>query len=208
MKGRWGPGLALVAVALVLLLRGRVWVSGRLVEQPELGTGPAGAITATGSDVAPAVAALALVCAAAAIAALLTGPVVSRVMAVAVVLGGLAVIGQAVIVLLDPVGALTALVQARGTTSEQVEDVRFTISVVLVVATGVALVISGIAIWRSSGSAQRAADADDVARRQPERPSAPSDSWAALDRGEDPTVDPGTPNDGSRSVDRDPNLPE
>ena len=95
---------AAVAVpALVLLLATtRTWITGRSTE-PLLG---GGAVSATGSQVAPGVVALALVCLVALVTTLTGGPVVRRVSSVVLVLAAAGSVALTAAPLADPEQAL------------------------------------------------------------------------------------------------------
>ena len=103
LTGKRAVSVAVAVPALVLLLATtRTWLTGRSAE-PLLG---GGVVSATGSQVAPGVVALALVCLVALVTTLTGGPVVRRVSSVVLVLAAAGSVALTVAPLTDPEQAL------------------------------------------------------------------------------------------------------
>ena len=103
LTGKRFVSAAVAVPALVLMLAAtRTWLTGRSAE-PLLG---GGAVSATGSQLAPGVVALALVCLVALVTALTGGPVVRRVSSVVLVLAAVGSLALTVWTLTDPEGSL------------------------------------------------------------------------------------------------------
>ncbi len=103
LTGKRSVSAAVAVPALLLLLATtRTWLTGRSAE-PLLG---GGAVSATGSQVAPGVVALGLVCLVALVTTLTGGPVVRRVSSVVLVLASAGAVALVVPPLSDPEQAL------------------------------------------------------------------------------------------------------
>ena len=103
LTGKRAVSVAVAVPALVLLLATtRTWLTGRSAE-PLLG---GGVVSATGSQVAPGVVALALVCLVALVTTLTGGPVVRRASSVVLVLAAAGAVALTVAPLTDPEQAL------------------------------------------------------------------------------------------------------
>ncbi len=181
---------ALVAVpALVLLLAAtRTWLTGRSAE-PLLG---GGAVSATGSQLAPGVAALAAVAVVALVATLTAGPRLRRVSAVVIVLSALGAFGLAVVPLLDPEAALGRVAAAGlGRTGEVRTSASVSVwawvavlaAALLVVASPVAVVAAGR--WAGLSSRFEAPQPD-----APTLVTGPRSMWDEVSEGRDPTTRP------------------
>ena len=198
---------AAVAVpALVLLLATtRTWITGRSTE-PLLG---GGAVSATGSQVAPGVVALALVCLVALVTTLTGGPVVRRVSSVVLVLAAAGSVALTVAPLSDPEQAL-GRVAAAGLgrtgvvrTTAEVSGWAWTALVASVVLF-LASLLAAVAAGRWSGLSSRfevpvdeSGDAPPVGEPRP-TPDATGrgthrTTWDELSEGRDPTLDQAAP---------------
>lgn len=188
---------ALVTVpALALLLAAtRTWLTGRSTE-PLLGGGP---VTATGSQVAPGVAALAAVALVALLATLTAGPRLRRVAAAVIPLAAAGALVLAVLPLGQPEAALGRVAAAGlGRTGE----VRTTADVsvwawVAVLAAVLLLAAAPVAVvaasrWSGLSSRFEAPQAADS-------PPAPgrSSAWDEVSQGRDPTTRPDPQDDRS-----------
>jgi uncharacterized membrane protein (TIGR02234 family) len=186
---------AAVAIpALVLLLAAtRTWLTGRSTE-PLLG---GGAVSATGSQVAPGVVALALVCLVALVTALTGGTVVRRVSAVALLVASVGSLVLAVRPLTDPEEALGRVAAtALGRTGVVRTTADVTAWAWVAVAASAVLVLAAVltlmATRRWSGLSGRF-DAPGPSAAAPapatERGGRRT-TWDDLSEGRDPTLDP------------------
>ena len=214
---------ASVAVpALVLLLATtRTWITGRSTE-PLLG---GGAVSATGSQVAPGVVALALVCLVALVTTLTGGPVVRRVSSVVLVLAAAGSVALTVAPLSDPEQAL-GRVAAAGLgrtgvvrTTAEVSGWAWTALVASVVLF-LASLLAAVAAGRWSGLSSRfevpvdeSGDAPPVGEPRP-TPDATGrgthrTTWDELSEGRDPTLDQAapSPDEADQADQADPHTP-
>jgi uncharacterized membrane protein (TIGR02234 family) len=193
---------AAVAVpAVVLLLAAtRTWLSGRSAE-PLLG---GGAVSATGSQVAPGVVALGLVCLVALGTTLTSGPAVRRVSTVALVLAAVGAVALTALPLTRPTEAL-GRVAAAGlgrtgvvATSAEVSPWAWTALVAGVVLV-LAAVLAAVVARRWSGLSNRFdAPGDHRAMATPTSDATTAGTgrgtrrtaWDELTEGRDPTADP------------------
>jgi uncharacterized membrane protein (TIGR02234 family) len=184
--------LALVAVGAVLALLATqaVWVRTTTASFPI--TAPGGATAATvrvvveskGTEVASVVVATALVALAGLVAVVATRGWLRRLVGVLLVVAGLAVVVVSVRVLADPSAVTGQQIQPPTVVLDQ----SVTAWPVLAALGGVLVVAGGVVVvWRGAGWAGMAARYDAPAGTAAERPG---DTWAAFDRGEDPTADP------------------
>lgn len=186
------PFVVLVTLvgALVLLAGGgRTWVSGT-VDDAVLG---ASRVTATGTQVAAGVVALALVGAAAAVASTTSGRVLRRVTLVALALVGIAEGYAAVRVLLDPGAALGEVAaRAAGRTGSVETHAAATAWPWLALVAGLLLVVAavagwvGAASWRGLGARYETGSTTAGPRGQ-----RVGSDWDRLDDGDDPTAPTG-----------------
>jgi len=176
----------------LLLATTRTWLTGRSAE-PLLG---GGAVSATGSQVAPGVVALALVALVALVTALTGGPVVRRISAVVLVLAAVGSLVLSVRALADPEAAL-GRVAAVGLGRTGV--VRTTAEVTVwawtaVVAAAVlvlASVLAAVATRQWSGLSRRFdAPGDAAATPAATERGARRTTWEGFSEGRDPTLDP------------------
>ncbi len=195
---RAAPVLALAGSAAVLGAASLTWVQGRFVAAAATGSAE---LAADGADLAPAVPALALVAAAAAAALLLAGPTAARLLAVLLGGCGAAILALVASVLVDPRPALSRVAgQQSAVTTVEFETVGVRPLAATALLGGLLLLGSAAAAWRITPSRSAAASRFDrtsaspespVRRESPTRPGAAQDgvthTWAALDRGEDPT---------------------
>jgi uncharacterized membrane protein (TIGR02234 family) len=182
---------ALVAVPalLVMLAATRVWLTGRSAD-PLLG---GGVVSATGSQLAPGVVALAAVAVVGLVATLTVGPRLRRACAVVLALAALGAVALTLPPLLDPVGAL-GRVAASGlgrtgavNTTADVSGwawVGLAAAAVLLAASPVAVVAAG----RWSGLSARY----EAPGRVPVDRGTRRSAWDELSEGGDPTVRPRT----------------
>jgi uncharacterized membrane protein (TIGR02234 family) len=193
LTGKRFVSAAVGVPALVLLLATtRTWLTGRSTE-PLLG---GGAVSATGSQVAPGVVALALVCLVALITALTGGRVVRRVSAVVLVLAAIGSLVLTVRPLTDPEDALGRVAAAAlgrtgvvRTTAEVTAWAWMAVvaATVLVIASALALV----AIRRWSGLSRRFdAPGDRPSSATATERGARRTTWDDLSEGRDPTLGP------------------
>ena len=193
LTGKRFVSAAVAVPALVLLLAAtRTWLTGRSAE-PLLG---GGAVSATGSQVAPGVVALALVCLVALVTALTGGPVVRRVSSVVLVLAAVGSLVLTVRPLTDPeeaLGRVAATALGRtGIVRTTAEVTAWAWTAVVAAAVLVAAsVLAVVATRRWSGLSRRFDAPESTA------PSAPATergarrtTWDDLSEGRDPTLDP------------------
>ncbi|MFN8029460.1 MAG: Trp biosynthesis-associated membrane protein [Dermatophilaceae bacterium] len=194
---RWrGPRVvvpaALLAAGIAVVAGRRPWLTG-LVDDATLGRTSVGA---TGSQAVPGLVALALVIAAAALAAATSGPVLRR---LTLVLGsaaslGLALLGVRAVAEADGIlGALAATASGRtGTIPVTGVTTAFWPYAVAASAALSALAslagLTGAGSWR--GLSQRYDAPGEAAGGRGQRVST---AWDDLERGVDPTADPGAP---------------
>lgn len=189
--------LVAVPVLLLLLATTRTWFSGRSAD-PLLG---GGAVSATGTQVAPGVAALALVGLVALVTTLTGGPLVRRVSAVVMVLAGVGSVLLTLGALRDPqtaLGRVAATALGRtGVVSTTAEVsgwawLALTAAAVLVLSSALAVVAAGR--W---GGLSRRFDAPSeeggpasggAAGRAGSPADARTNAWDELSAGTDPTV--------------------
>jgi uncharacterized membrane protein (TIGR02234 family) len=215
LTGKRSVSAAVAVPALVLLLATtRTWLTGRSAE-PLLG---GGVVSATGSNVAPGVVALTLVCLVALVTTLTGGPVVRRVSSVVLVLASAGAVALVVPPLSDPEQAL-GRVAAAGlgrtgvvrTTAEA--SVWAWVALVAGALLAVASLLAAVAASRWSGLSSRFEVPADTDR--PGRPAAggpadaapvtgqgtPRTTWDELSEGRDPTVEPAAPHTPSSAGD-------
>ena len=215
LTGKRAVSVAVAVPSLVLLLATtRTWLTGRSAE-PLLG---GGVVSATGSQVAPGVVPLALVCLVALVTTLTGGPVVRRVSSVVLVLAAAGSVALTVPPLTDPEQAL-GRVAAAGLgrtgvvrTTAEVSAWAWTAlvaGIVLLLAT----VLAAVAAGRWSGLSSRFEVPVDesegsAAVREPE-PTPPASgrgtrrtTWDELSEGRDPTVEAADPPTPSSAVDQ------
>ena len=215
LTGKRAVSVAVAVPSLLLLLATtRTWLTGRSAE-PLLG---GGVVSATGSQVAPSVVPLALVCLVALVTTLTGGPVVRRVSSVVLVLAAAGSVALTVPPLTDPEQAL-GRVAAAGLgrtgvvrTTAEVSAWAWTAlvaGIVLLLAT----VLAAVAAGRWSGLSSRFEVPVDesegsAAVREPE-PTPPASgrgtrrtTWDELSEGRDPTVEAADPPTPSSAVDQ------
>ncbi len=202
----------LLGAGAVVLAGGRPWASRAVSGVPGLAR-----VVASGTELAPAVTALALVVAAGAIALALAGRLARRVVATLVVLAGVTLLALVASVLRDPDGALApAVVAATGQSGPVAAGpAAVTAWPWLAVAGGLLVVVGGLLALVAGGSwavtgrrfttpvpaasgsgpaatsaepaGQRATSAESAGQRATARRDRDLDTWDALSRGEDPT---------------------
>jgi uncharacterized membrane protein (TIGR02234 family) len=177
-----GAGLALLATA-------RAWVTQRITDVPGVAE-----LTASGSQAAPAVAALAIVAAAAAVVLLIGGRLVARLAGVLAALAGAGIVASVVGVLVDPRGAAApAVPAATGRAGPLPGAASPSVWVWLALVGGLVAVAGGlVAAVRAGGwpVPGRRFETDTARRRAAPTGDAGEDpvaAWDALSRGEDPT---------------------
>jgi uncharacterized membrane protein (TIGR02234 family) len=182
--------LVIVPALLLLLAATRPWLTGRSAD-PLLG---GGAVSATGSQLAPGVVALAAVALVALLATLTSGPWLRRACAVLLLVAALGAVALTVRPLLDPEGTLGRVAASGlGRTGE----VRTTAAVaawawlalVAAVLLTLAALLALVAAGRWSGLSSRfepPAPRRPVARTQEERRRS---AWDAVSEGRDPDLD-------------------
>jgi len=197
--------LALAGALVLLASGGRTWLTGT-VDDAVLG---ASRVTATGTEVASGLVALALVAGAAAVASTTSGPVMRRVTLAVLALAGL---GESVVagrVALDPQAALgTVAARAAGRTGTLETHASATAWPWLALAACLLLLVaagcgwSGAPGWRGLGARYETPATTAGARGQ-----RVATDWDRLDAGDDPTLPadvgrPGHPDprDGERST--------
>lgn len=185
--------LVALPALLLLLAASRTWLTGRSAD-PLLG---GGAVSATGSQVAPGVVALGAVAVVALVATLTAGPRLRRVSAAVVPLSALGALVLTLRPLLDPEGALGRVAAAGlGRTGE----VRTTAAVsvwawVALAAAALLLAASPVAVvaagrWAGLSSRFEAPRADAPSGRRPHR-----STWDEVTEGRDPTLGSETADD-------------
>jgi uncharacterized membrane protein (TIGR02234 family) len=187
-----GAGLALLAAV-------PVWITAS-VATPGLGTAT---FEVTGSQAAVGLVAVALVALAGSVAVVATGGRARQAVGVLVVLAGCAVVALAAVPGLRPTEAARGPVAASAgspagqlTTTGSLWWLLAVLGGLLVVSGGASTVRSGRAWPTMSARFERDGSA---------RPATRQDPWAALDRGDDPTLDTGGPPDAAAAR---PDLPE
>ncbi len=184
--------LSLLGAGGILLTGSRPWVTGT-VSDAVLGTST---VSATGSDVAPGLSALALVVAAAAIAAVSGGRVVrvGSLVVEALALGGVAILVARVAA--DPAGVLGPVAAASVGRTGSIEAVaRLTAwpwvaaAGIVVAAVGVGGAVAGMRAWSGPSARYERRPAGDpdpetVTGRRGQRVAS---AWDQLDAGLDPT---------------------
>jgi uncharacterized membrane protein (TIGR02234 family) len=181
----------------VVLAAGRTWVTAAPSDVPGVTR-----VQAAGSQAAPAVSALALTAAAAAVALLVTGRVGRRLAAVVMLLAGLGVAGTAALVVAGPAGAAQGTVAAAtGRTGGAVPATTLSGWVWLALAAGLLVAGCGAyallraASWpapgrrfesASGGSGPAPGQGGGDTATAPAVPDAIG-AWDALSRGDDPT---------------------
>jgi uncharacterized membrane protein (TIGR02234 family) len=212
---------AMVAVPglLLLLATTRTWLTGRSAE-PLLG---GGVVSATGSQVAPGVVALALVSLVALVTMLTGGPVVRRVSSVVLVLASAGSVALIVPPLTDPeqaLGRVAATGLGRTGVVRTTADVSTWAWVALVagVVLFLASLLAAVAAARWSGLSSRfevPVDGSGDASSPGERDGAAVVSergghrttWDELSEGRDPTADPADPHTPSSAPEQAPDPP-
>jgi uncharacterized membrane protein (TIGR02234 family) len=214
LTGKRSVSAAVTVPALLLLLATtRTWLTGRSAE-PLLG---GSLVSATGSQVAPGVVALGLVCLVALVTTLTGGPVVRRVSSVVLVLASAGAVALVVPPLSDPEQALGRVAAAglgRTGVVRTTAEVSVWAWVALVAGTLLVLasILAAVAARRWSGLSSRfevPADtgtsgrpADAPAEAAPvTRRGTPHTAWDELSEGRDPTVEPATPHTPSSAGD-------
>lgn len=218
LTGKRAVSVAVAVPALVLLLATtRTWLTGRSAE-PLLG---GGVVSATGSQVAPGVVALALVCLVALVTTLTGGPVVRRASSVVLVLAAAGSVALTVPPLTDPEQAL-GRVAAAGLgrtgvvrTTAEVSAWAWTAlvaGILLFLATVLATVAAGRWSGLSSrfevpvdqpvdGSGGPASAGDREPTRAESARGTHRTTWDELSEGRDPTVEPADPHTPSPASD-------
>ncbi len=215
LTGKRAVSVAVAVPALVLLLATtRTWLTGRSAE-PLLG---GGVVSATGSQVAPGVVALALVCLVALVTTLTGGPVVRRASSVVLVLAAAGAVALTVAPLTDPEQAL-GRVAASGLgrtgvvrTTAEVSAWAWT-ALVAGVLLFLASLLAAVAAGRWSGLSSRfevPVDESGEPESAGEREPTPAESgrgthrttWDELSEGRDPTVEPADPHTPSSALDQ------
>jgi uncharacterized membrane protein (TIGR02234 family) len=193
LTGKRFVSAAVAVPALVLLLATtRTWLTGRSAE-PLLG---GGAVSATGSQVAPGVVALALVALVALVTALTGGPVVRRISAVVLVLAAVGSLVLTVRALTDPETALGRVAAAGlGRTGVVRTTAEVTVwawtAVVAAAVLVLASVLAAVATRQWSGLSRRFdAPGDAAATPAATERGARRTTWDDLSEGRDPTLDP------------------
>jgi uncharacterized membrane protein (TIGR02234 family) len=194
VTGKRFVSAAVAVPALVLLLAAtRTWLTGRSAE-PLLG---GGAVSATGSQVAPGVVALALVCLVALVTALTGGAVVRRVSAVVLVLAAVGALVLTVRPLTDPEEALGRVAAAglgrTGVVRTTAEVTAWAWTAVVAAAVlALASILAAVATRRWSGLSRRF----DAPGESGSAPAAATErgarrtTWDDLSEGRDPTLEP------------------
>ncbi|CAN7421526.1 Trp biosynthesis-associated membrane protein [Knoellia sp. LjRoot47] len=170
--------LVVLGALLVIVTASRTWLTGS-VDDVVLGQS---SVSATGSEVAGGVVALALVVVAGAVASATAGP---RARIVALVLTGLATLGGVVIVarvLLDPDGALGPIAAAAAGRTGSIETHATPGGWPWVAVVG--FVLAGLALL---GLARVRRVAPGLSSRYEAPGRAPESDWDQLSAGEDPT---------------------
>ena len=212
--GKRPVSVAVAVPALVLLLATiRTWLTGRSAE-PLLG---GGVVSATGSQLAPGVVALALVCLVALVTTLTGGPVVRRASSVVLVLAAAGLVALTVPPLTDPEQAL-GRVAASGLgrtgvvrTTAEVSAWAWT-ALVTGMLLFLATLLAAVAAGRWSGLSSRfevPVDESGGPESAGEREPTPAESgrgthrttWDELSEGRDPTVEPADPRTPSSALD-------
>ena len=215
LTGKRAVSVAVAVPALVLLLATtRTWLTGRSAD-PLLG---GGVVSATGSQVAPGVVALALVCLVALVTTLTGGPVVRRVSSVVLVLAAAGSVALTVPPLADPEQAL-GRVAAAGLgrtgvvrTTAEVSGWAWT-ALVAGIVLFLATLLAAVAAGRWSGLSSRFEVPVDESGEpatvgEPEPAPAASGrgthrtTWDELSEGRDPTVEPADPHTPSTALDQ------
>ena len=193
---------ATVAVPAVVLLLAttRTWLTGRSAE-PLLGSG---AVSATGSQVAPGVVALALVCLVALVTTLTGGPAVRRVSTVALVLAAAGAVALTAVPLTRPEEALGRVAAAAlGRTGVVATSANVSAWAWTALAAGLVLVLAAVlaavAARRWSGLSNRfdaPGDGSEATTGTGDVTTAGTGqgthrtAWDELTEGRDPTADP------------------
>lgn len=171
----------------LILCGGLAWVFGTLTWVEATGAGDT-TIEAPGSEMAPAVGALALVLCAAALGVLAAGPTLRRVIGVVIVLCATGAL-VAIATMDADAEAVAAATQASAVLGAELTDVSRTAWPVvtgLLLVAGAALgvvTVLGAAAWPTMGARYESPQA--------RPPASDDDTWKQLDAGIDPTVDPG-----------------
>jgi uncharacterized membrane protein (TIGR02234 family) len=177
-------GLLLLGAVAILVSAGRVW--GRAQVAGSTGSTAAGGLDVTGADVSGAVPALGLLALAGVLAVVATRGVVRRAVGGFLCLVGLTVTGLAVVTDVDAALDHAARV-AAGVSSAQATHESTSAWPWVCAIGGLLVAIAGLltalrsAGWPSLGGRYERAGAPD---------GRPLDTWAALDQGIDPTIDP------------------
>ncbi|HEU4329760.1 MAG TPA: Trp biosynthesis-associated membrane protein [Lapillicoccus sp.] len=193
LTGKRFVSAAVAVPALVLLLAAtRTWLTGRSAE-PLLG---GGAVSATGSQVAPGVVPLALVCVVAMVTALTGGPVVRRISSVVLVLAAIGSLVLTIRPLTDPEAALGRVAAAGlGRTGVVRTSAEVTVWAWIAVVAAAVLVAASllavVATRRWSGLSRRFdAPGEGSATPAATEQGARRTTWDDLSEGRDPTLDP------------------
>ncbi|HYJ74417.1 MAG TPA: Trp biosynthesis-associated membrane protein [Kineosporiaceae bacterium] len=182
--------VVLAGAALALLAATRTWVTQRVTGVPGVVS-----LTASGSQAAPTVAALAIVGAAAAVVLLIGGRLVARIAGILAALAGAGIVASVVAVLADPRGAAApAVAGATGRAGPLPDAASPSAWVWLALVGGVVTVAGGLVAAVRAGSwpvPGRRFETGTAAVRRPESTGDGGDdpvaAWDALSRGEDPT---------------------
>jgi uncharacterized membrane protein (TIGR02234 family) len=214
LTGKRAVSVAVAVPGVVLLLATtRTWLTGRSAE-PLLG---GGVVSATGSQVAPGVVALALVCLVALVTTLTGGPLVRRVSSVALVLAAAGSVALTVPPLTDPEQALGRVAAAglgrTGVVRTTAEVSAWAwIALVAGIVLFLATLLAGVAAGRWSGLSSRfevpvEESEGSASAAEPEPTPAASrgthrTTWDELSEGRDPTVEAADPHTPSTAVDQ------
>jgi uncharacterized membrane protein (TIGR02234 family) len=196
-SARRGRLLAVVVVlggaGLVLLAATRPWVSQQITGVPGVVS-----LTATGSQAAPAVSALAIVAAAAAVVLLIGGRLVTRLAGVLAALAGAGIVASVVGVLTDPQGAAAPAVPAATGRAGPLPGAASPSAWVWLALLGGLVAVGGglfaavrAGRWPVPGrrfeTGSGRLSAAPPAARAADAGEDPIGTWDALSRGEDPT---------------------
>jgi uncharacterized membrane protein (TIGR02234 family) len=183
----------LAGAGLALLAAGRPWVTQTVTDVPGVR-----ALTATGAQAAPGVAALALVAAAGAVVLLIAGRLAARLAGGVVVLAGIGIVASAAVVVADPRSAAAAAVPGvTGRTGPLADPAAASAWVWVAIVAGVLVAAGGaLAVARGAAWSVRGRRFDQPSsgvaggRRRDSAAGAgdPVTAWDALSRGDDPTA--------------------
>ncbi len=193
LSGRRGLLVAVVvlvaAAAVVLLAAQATWVRVRV---PGAAGGAAVSLDVSGSQAMPAAVALGLVALAGVVGLVATRGWVRRCLGGLLVLVGLGIAVGALRVGADPAAAAAGAVRAASVAPTESSPTTYSLVgpwAAVTSAAGLLVALAGLVtvVHRGHWPAMGARYESPAGRPRPGRPD---DTWTALDRGEDPTVDP------------------